>query len=383
MDYRRTLWTLYAINFLNSVGLWFFLPLLPIFLGRRGSSPALIGVVFAAGLLANALIRYPAGWAADRYGTKVVLIVAMAANALLFLAYLLPLPVVAFVVVRFAQGLASGAYWPAANGLVGEVTTTRERGRAFGHMQATSLAGGIVGPGIGGLLALADFSVIFIGAAAVTAATVIFLAGMRNVQAHETVEVPTHMLEVARKLLPLILLGVGTAYMIGSYDTIWSLYLASRGGSTFAVGVSFAAFALPATFASGLAGTLGERFGARRVVVMSLTATALFAALYPFITSVPWLIAMGVLEGTSSITGVPLLIAEVSHASEPNEQGRTQGVFQTAQTLVQIAGALSGGALFAANHGAAFFAISAVCVLSAGAAFMPLRSRRAVTQPMS
>src|SRR5437867_12088722 len=65
MSSKRTLWTVYAVNFLNATGMWFFLPLLPIFLGRKGGSAALVGVVFAAGLAANALIRYPAGWAAQ------------------------------------------------------------------------------------------------------------------------------------------------------------------------------------------------------------------------------------------------------------------------------------------------------------------------------
>src|ERR1700738_3756057 len=42
---RRTLWTLYMGNLLTSIGLWFFLPLLSIFLGRKGGSAALVGVV--------------------------------------------------------------------------------------------------------------------------------------------------------------------------------------------------------------------------------------------------------------------------------------------------------------------------------------------------
>src|SRR3977135_3186088 len=41
--HRRTLWTLYAGNLLTAIGLWFFLPLLPIFIGRRGGSAALVG----------------------------------------------------------------------------------------------------------------------------------------------------------------------------------------------------------------------------------------------------------------------------------------------------------------------------------------------------
>src|SRR4051812_4037533 len=153
MSSRRTLWTVYAVNFLNATGMWFFLPLLPIFLGRKGGSAALVGVVFAAGLASNALIRYPAGWAADRFGTRVVLVGAMLSTAALFLAYLLPLPLAAFVVVRLLHGAAQGAYWPAANGLVAEITPEQQRGRAFGYMQATNMAGMLIGPAIGGLVA--------------------------------------------------------------------------------------------------------------------------------------------------------------------------------------------------------------------------------------
>src|SRR5205814_9121106 len=89
---RRTLWTLYAINFLNAVGMWFLLPLLPIFLGRKGGSAALVGVVFAAGLVSNAVIRYPPGWAPDRFRPRTVLRASLLANAAPFPASPLPRP---------------------------------------------------------------------------------------------------------------------------------------------------------------------------------------------------------------------------------------------------------------------------------------------------
>ena len=110
MLHRRTLWTLYLGNLLASIGLWFFLPLLPIFLGRKGGSAALVGAVFAAGLLANAAVRYPAGWAADRFGTRPVMVGSMLVCGLLFLAYPLPLPLGAFIVLRFLHGGAAGAF---------------------------------------------------------------------------------------------------------------------------------------------------------------------------------------------------------------------------------------------------------------------------------
>src|SRR5258708_18666895 len=160
--HRRTLWTLYGGNLLTSIGLWFFLPLLPIFITRRGGSSAIVGVVFAAGLLANAAIRSPAGWAADRWGTRPVILGAIGSYAALFLAYLLPLPLPAFVVVRLLHGAASGAYWPAANGLIAHVTPPSQRGRAFGIMQSTMMAGMLVGAALGGFIALFKLCAAFV-----------------------------------------------------------------------------------------------------------------------------------------------------------------------------------------------------------------------------
>ena len=378
MSPRRTLWTVYAVNFLNATGMWFFLPLLPIFLGRKGGSAALVGVVFAAGLASNALIRYPAGCAADRFGTRVVLVAAMLSTAALFLAYLLPLPLAAFIGLRLLHGAAQGAYFPAANGLVAEVTPVQQRGRAFGYMQATNMAGMLIGPAIGGFVALIDIGTTFTIAAAFSAITVLALITLPNVKAQASVVVPARAMHIARRLLPLLVLGAGTSYMIGAFDTIWSIYLTSRGATTFAVGLSFVAFALPATLLSGYAGTLGDRFGPRRLIVSALVCTAFFSGLYPFIASVPWLIGLGLIEGAFTISGMPSTMAEVSRQSEAGQHARTQAVFQTVQTVLQIAGALLGGALFTLSPVYAFLSISVVCVLGAVFGFAP---KGVVTRP--
>src|SRR6266550_5256324 len=230
---RRTLWTLYTGNLFTSIGLWFFLPLLPIFIGRKGGSAALVGAVFAAGLLASAAIRYPAGWAADRFGTRPVMVVAMSAYALLFLAYLIPLPIGAFIVLRFLHGAAAGAFWPAANGLIAEVTPPNQRGRAFGIMQSTNMAGTLLGPAAGGFVALYNLNAVFIISAVASALATVALAMLPNVRVEAPAEAPAGPVKIARRLLPLLLLGAGTAYMIGTLDTIWSLYLTHRGATTF------------------------------------------------------------------------------------------------------------------------------------------------------
>jgi hypothetical protein len=76
-------------------------------------------------------------------------------------------------------------------------------------------------------------------------------------------------------------------------------------------------------------------------------------------------------------------MAEVSRTAEPGRQARTQGVFQTVQTLVQIAGAVGGGAMFAVSPTLAFLAITAVCLLGAGTALVPrmVHARQATETP--
>jgi MFS family permease len=233
----------------------------------------------------------------------------------------------------------------------------------------------LIGPAIGGFIALYNLSAVFVVSASVCAVAIVALALLPNVRAEPMLDVPVGALRIARKMAPLLVLGAGTSYMIGSFDTIWPLYMTYRGANTFAVGLSFVAFALPAMLLSARAGALGDRIGPRRVVVAALIGTAFFSSLYPFISSVPWLIGLGLIEGALTISGGPSLIAEVSRTAEPGHQARTQGVFQTIQTLIQIAGALAGGALFALSPTYAFLAIAAVCLLGASTARMPRAAR--------
>src|SRR5258706_612065 len=229
---------------------------------------------------------------------------------------------------------------------------------------------------IGGLIALANLSVVFVVAAIVTGLAAVPIATVPNVRLARGAEAPVGALRIARRLLPLIIFGVGTSYMIGTFDTIWSLYMTYRGATTLAVGISFATFGIPGLLVSARAGALGDRFGAQKLIVGSLFVTAFFSSIYPFIASVPWLIGLGLIEGAFTISGAPSLIAEVSRNAHPGCQGRTQGVFQAAQSSIQIAGALAGGYLFTIGPAYAFLAITAFCVFGAASGTWLSSARR-------
>jgi MFS family permease len=302
---------------------------------------------------------------------------ALLAYSAFFLIYLLPMPTPLFVVVRLLHGAAGGAFAPAAYGLVAQVTAPKQRGQAYGMMQSTNMAGMLVGPAIGGFIALFSLNAIFIVAAAVCLLSTLAVWAVPNARVESSPEAPVSAFRLLRTLVPLIILGAGTSYLIGTFDTIWSLYMSYRGASTFEVGISFAAFALPATLVSAQAGALGDRFGAVRMVSFALVGTAVFASIYPFVTSVPWLIGLGLIEGALTVGAGPSLVAEVSRAALPGQQGRTQGLFQAVQTGLQIVGSLAGGALYTFSPTYAFLAMTGVCLVGAvSPLFLYRRGRR-------
>ncbi len=371
------LWILLAGNTLTMIGVTLFLPMLPLFLGAKGGSAAVVGAVFAAGILARALVQYPAGLAADRFGSRPVMVAAMVAYALLFFTYLLPLPPLAFIAVRFVHSSAGGSFGPAANALLADLTPSEQRGRAFGLMQSTTMAGLLIGPTLGGLVAGLRLDAVFGAAALVSlAAAVVLLAlprppATRATQSvHATPEPPLAPAGLVRKLLPLMLIGAAFPYLIGTYDTIWSLYVTYRGANTVQVGLSFALFALPSVLLSSRSGALADRIGAKRLMMVGLVGAGFFAALYPFITSVPLLILLGVVEGLFTLNFAPALLSEVSRTARPGQQGRTQGFYQAVTSGVQIAGSLIGGALYTLGPAYAFLGISLVCGLSLASALI-------------
>jgi MFS family permease len=145
----RAAWVLLAGNILDNLGLGLFFPILPLFVERRGGGPALVGVIGASALLGNLLVQAPGGWLADRFNRRTIVILSMAAYALFFLVYLIPLPVNTLIGIRFVHAAVGGFYMPAARALLADLTPTEMRATVFGHWQGSSMGGFVIGPVIG------------------------------------------------------------------------------------------------------------------------------------------------------------------------------------------------------------------------------------------
>jgi MFS family permease len=241
---------------------------------------------------------------------------------------------------------------------------------AFSRLRASDTVGLLIGPVIGGLVAGLRLEYVFIAGALVCLGAAALMLWLPRPPARPD-EAPKPAAPVSAPrllwtLLPVLLLAAPIFWTFGIYDTVWSLYLTSRGATTFLVGLSFATYALPVVAFAGLAGGLTDRLGWVRAGTLAVLAYGLLALAYPFVASVAVLIAIGIVEGSLTAAGQPALSAQTSRVAPSGAQGRTQGMYQVGLNVAEVFGAVTGGWLYQARPAFAFFSATAVCLLGAG-----------------
>ena len=377
---RRALYGIIAAVFVSGTGIGSLLPILPLFLRERGASYSLVGVIVGAALAAQAVGQWPAGWLAERIGRREMMVVGLLVAAAASLMFLLPLSVEWLVVVRFLQGLGFAAAAPAEVALVADVVPEGELGRAYGWVSAARQSGIIVGPAIGGILAVFGRWTVFAvtGTALAGAALVAALTLPQSVR-RQRAGVSIARVFVGRDtrvgvaLRAVVTMTVGLGLLIGIYDVIWSLYMRQLGASDFLIGLSFTLFALPLVAATPFAGWGSDRWDRRWLAFGSVAVGSLMALVYPFLTYIPVVIGVGIIEGALWAFTEPAMNSFLMEAV-PDRRGEAQGVVGTAMSGSMAIGSLIGGTLFAMGLGVPFFVAGIVGVGFALAAVPGLRA---------
>lgn len=345
---RRVVFALSASSFAEWGGASSVLPLLPIYLRHEGSSVALIGLTIASFFVAGLAVQYPLGRLSDRIGRRTIQICGLATYVLatiLFAFVSAPLAALAF---RALQGAGVGVVDVANAATIGEVVPESHRGRAFGALYGMRTVGMAIGPFLGSLLGVGGMRWIFLGAAAVVglAAVPIYFFTPRF-KARE----PLRSHERTAFWHNRSLLGVAIAFLVGGivvgvYEVCWSLLLTLRGAHSWQIGLSWTLFAFPFAVMSIPAGWIVDHADRRYLVGFALAGTAFFAALYPFVHSVAWLVGLGAGEAVTLSFGIPAELAQLTHSVDSREIGRAQGAVASAQTGAMALSATLAGALF-------------------------------------
>lgn len=333
-------------------------PIAPLYVAHRGGNSIAIAAFVAGPLIANMLVQVPAGHLADRLGRRPLLIWTRVAYVALSAVLFLDVgPLWVLILVRTLEGAASGAYVPALLATLTDLSEPGRRTERFAQQQASETAGLLLGPLLGGAIALWRDS----GAFGVSGLFVLIgLIPMLRVP--ETMTPSTHTLQVAPRfrwrrrsiVVPSLgLFAVGTLYAM--YDVVWPQYIGWRGYGPFVVGLTISLFALPILLLARPAGRLADRTDLRRLVPSSFLVVAACCASYPFLRSLGPILLVGEVEAAGIVVAEPSLYAAIGSAAAERERGRALGVAGAFQFAGTGFGAAVLGSLYGLNTGVPFW----------------------------
>jgi DHA1 family multidrug resistance protein-like MFS transporter len=359
---------LIAAVFISSTGFGSVLPILPIFLRERGASYSMVGIIVGAAVIGQLIGQYPAGWLSDRIGRRTImvagLVIAGAGNAL----FAIPAPIWVLIALRVVQGLGTGAFRPGARATIADLVPPSERGVAYGWFSAASLSGFITGPALGGLLVAAGRSAVFLatGIATLIAAVVVAAALRDGVERALPEPVGTETgLGISWRnagLRAVVILSLGTFFLIGVYDVVWSLFMKSIRATDLQVGLSFSLFALPLVIVTPLAGWAADHWDRRWTIVASTLGFGLIAPIYPFFPSIPLVITIGVVEAVVAAFSEPATNGLLMDSVPASVRGSAAGIAGMAEGVGMSVGAFAGGTLFGLGVAVPFRVMGVVCV---------------------
>ncbi len=380
-------------------------PVVPLYVRAHGGSATDIALFVAGPMVAATLVQIPAGLPVDRMGRKPILVWSTVVYAALCGGLFLNWgPLWLLAVWRAGQGAAGGAYGPALRAALADLTPVDRRGHRYAQLQACEMVGLLVGPAIGGTIALWQYSGIFAATGVAVLISLAALAGLPETRGTDTAPEPLLQAASPGNLdLPLgsgpgqvpnrsaapprgwwvrtpLLVPAVTLAAIGAlfsmYDVVWPQYLLARGYDTLIIGLSVSIFAIRILALAGMGGRLSDRSDRRILVPVGLVVVAGCAATYPALRNIFPILAVGTVEASAFVALEPTLFTVISEWAAPSLRGRAMGIGGFFYGGGSALGAGVLGALYGLGEPLPFLAGAAGCMLAAGvcACALPRRS---------
>jgi MFS family permease len=385
----RALLTLALIGFISQVGIGVMLPLLPLYATQLGASPFVLGLLTSSFAVTNAVGQLGVGFLADRFGSRrfitgglglygaMNLLIATAASAPWLLAW------------RSLAGFGGGAMIVAERLYLTEVTDRARRAFANGVVSAGQSAGSVTGPAVGGLIAaVADLRAPFIVVAATSVVALVgtlFLPRGRP-PPHEAAATALRADGAAAPLAygalgVLLAANFGLMAGYGGFITTYAPLATGRlGWTTLDVGIAFSFLGAGSIVLGPVLAHLADRFGRRRVAVVSAIPIAAFGA--ALVAGLPRPVVYGVtfLAGGGLTAFSSAWYALLADASDERRRGRIFGVVSAISNGGIVVGAMIAAQLWERIDIGAGMLGSSVAALLAGVALLAFRAPRGLPE---
>lgn len=151
LDFLLVAFYFFMVVFTRNGGRGSLLPLIGD--AQAGLGPGELGVIFSIMALINFIIVVPAGWLADRYGRKVLMLPGALLTSAGLAAFIFCNSLFPFLAAAILLGIGTGVVGPAPAAYIADLAPERSRGLAIGLFRTFGDVGGMIGPVFLGWLA--------------------------------------------------------------------------------------------------------------------------------------------------------------------------------------------------------------------------------------
>ena len=323
-------------------------PILPDLATRFNASPTMIGLLFASFGVTLLTLSVPMGAISDRIGRKGPMMFGLALLAISTLAFAYAQSLPMLFAARLVQGAADGMTWIVGFAMIADLYGPEERGRAMGLAMAGSTLGIIIGPVLGGwLYQIGGIRLPFLIVAAMALIDLALFAAVAPRTKGSGASAPLRRVVTHRPVAIIALVVIAGGGTIAMLEPVIPLVMRERLGlGPAAIGTLFGIAAVASTTMHPIYGRLSDRWGARRLMMIGMIASAFVLPLLNFAvdfrSAAFAMVAMWIFF-SMIVTPSLAYMAQVASAAGFEAYGVVYGVYNMAWAVgLMIAPALGG-----------------------------------------
>ena len=370
---NRNVFFVGLLSFFGGISQDMFVPILPLYLSNvLGFSKELIGVSEGLVTAGSSLFRVISGYLIDRYGKKKPFVFAgyflsMIARPLIALTAVAPL----VFLLRSLDGIGKGMKDSPKDVLIADSTEQKTRGKGFGVARTLDTLGSVVGPIIlFGLLYLwRDHPQKYHFILLITAIPIVLTLFILQRYVVETPRPPSSIKTEAIGKLPrrfYVFLLITLLFSLGNSSDAFLILRAQNVGVTLvAIPLVYALFNFVYAAASVPLGSLSDKIGRERVIILGWIAFALSYVGFAFANQAYQIWMLFAFYGLYYATTYGVAKAFVADLVPASHRGRAYGIYNTVIGLVALPASFIAGALWDQLNPAAPFLFGTILSLIA------------------
>ncbi len=343
-----------ALEFVVWTGFGAIMPYLPIFLKNEAhSSLFMIGVIAATFYLGTLLFSSPFGWLSDTIGRKRVMLFGIVLYALAMFLFTRTSNPWWFVLFRLLEGIGTAAVAPAAMAFVADISSEKNRSKAYGILTSAQFGGLIAGPALAPpIYHLAGggrdgfYAIFYFGAALAALSAVAALAFLhepqhlrerREERRGVKAERPPYRAILTPAIIAFLVVGFTSHFAMGAFEVVWSIWLEHLGASMTYISLTWIAFSVPMllSFAGGI---LADHYSRFALMFSGYAISGVAWILYGTTTNLTLFLIVNIIEGFAIAFSYPPKQAFLIQVSPPRWLGTVTGLETTSMQLAGMIG---------------------------------------------